>query len=156
MDVKFINPFLTATKNVIKTMANIDFKSGELRLKQGNKTYGAVTGIIGMASEHVSGNLTVSFQKDCILYIVSKMFLEDMKDEVDRDVVDAVGEITNIICGGAKAKLSEQNIKFDLATPTIIKGEGVGLSAYSEFPTVVIPFETKHGGFVVEANFESK
>jgi len=66
--------------------------------------------------------------------------------------VNAVGELTNMICGGAKAQLAKLNHKFDLATPTMVVGKGVEISYYSNAPTIVIPFSTEHGDFVIEAN----
>ena len=74
----------------------------------------------------------------------------------DDEIVDAVGELTNMICGGAKAQLSKLNQKFDLATPTMITGKGVEIAYYTEAPIIVIPFETANGSFVVEANLGEK
>jgi chemotaxis protein CheX len=73
---------------------------------------------------------------------------------VDDEIVDAVGELTNMICGGAKAQLAKLNYKFDLATPTMIVGKGVEISYHSEAPTIVIPFSSEYGNFVIEANLE--
>ena len=152
MKAEFINPFLHATKNVIETMAQTPVNAQKPALKEGKTSYGEVTGIIGMTSEEITGSMIVSFTEKCILSIVANMLMEDPKAKIDAEVVDAVGELTNMICGGAKAQLAKIDHKFDLATPTMVVGKGVEISYYSEAPTIVIPFDTAAGSFVVEAN----
>jgi len=156
MKAEFINPFLTAAKNVLETMAQTQVTPQKPRLKDGTTSYGEVTGIIGMTSSEISGSMIVSFSEKCILKIVANMLMEDPKEKIDDEVVDAVGELTNMICGGAKAQLAKLNHKFDLATPNMVVGKGVEISYYSKAPTIVIPFETPNGSFVVEANLSEK
>ncbi len=156
MKAEFINPFLHATKNVLETMAQTPVSAQKPKLKDGTTTYGEVTGIIGMASETVSGTMVVSFSEKCILKIVGNMLMEEPKPKIDDEIVDAVGELTNMICGGAKAELAKLNHKFDLATPTMVVGRGVEISHYSNEPTLVIPFHTEAGDFVIEANLSEK
>jgi len=156
MKAEFINPFLHATKNVLETMAQTPVNAQKPKLKDGTTTYGEVTGIIGMASETVSGTMVVSFTEKCILKIVGNMLMEEPKGKIDDEIIDAVGELTNMICGGAKAELAKLNHKFDLATPTMVVGKGVEISHYSSEPTLVIPFNTDAGDFVIEANLTEK
>ncbi|MCB2182315.1 MAG: response regulator [Desulfobulbaceae bacterium] len=152
LKVEYLNPFLVSAQKTIETMAQIPVRTRPLQRKEERVTYGEVTGIIGMSSEKVSGNMVISFSKSCILDIVAKMFMEPEKDEIDKDVVDAVGELTNIICGGAKAKLAKHKILFDMATPTMIVGKNIQLHYRPDAEIIVIPFETPSGNFVVEAN----
>lgn len=125
-------------------------------LKEDKNTFGDVTGIIGMASAEVSGCMILSFSEKCITHVVANMLMEDPKDAIDSEIIDAVGELTNMICGGAKATLAKMNHKFDLATPTMITGKGVEIATLSDSPTIVIPFDTEYGGFVIEANLSEK
>lgn len=156
MKVEFINPFLQSTKNVLETMCQTQAQAQKPMLKEDNNTYGDVTGIIGMASAEVSGCMIVSFSEKCIINVVANMLMEDPKDSIDDEIIDAVGELTNMICGGAKATLAKMDHKFDLATPTMITGKGVEISTLADSPTIVIPFETEYGGFVIEANLAEK
>ena len=151
MNVEYINPFLNAATNVIQTMAFTKVIPGKPALKTNNLSYGVVTGIIGLASDRLKGNMLLSFDQSAILAIVSKM-LDEQFTEVNKDVVDAVGELTNMISGGAKKELSEKGFTFDMAVPVVITGEGVEISQLSKKPTIQIPFETEDGIFVVEAN----
>ncbi|MBU0480342.1 MAG: chemotaxis protein CheX [Proteobacteria bacterium] len=156
MKAELINPFLNSAKNVLETMCQTPCKSGKPYLKDNKVSFGEITGIIGMASEKISGCMVVSFSGNCILHVVASMLMEDVKPKLDAEVTDAVGELTNMICGGAKAQLAKLNHKFDLATPTMVAGQGVEISFYSDAPTIVIPFTTEHGDFVIEANLSEK
>ena len=151
MKVEYINPFLKATKNVIETMANTKVTNDKPSLKQGNLSWGVVSGIIGMASSKLTGHMVISFDEKCILGIVSGMLGEDFK-EINKDVVDAVGELTNMICGGAKKELSEAGYTFDLALPLMVMGQNVEICQLSKGPVLTIPFTTDKGKFVLEAN----
>ncbi len=154
MKVEYLNPFLSATQSVIETMARIPVRSQALRLKTSKTTYGAVTGIIGMASETLVGSMVISFSEPCILKIVANMTMEPEKDRIDADVVDAVGELTNMICGGAKTLLAKLNMKFDLTLPTTVVGKNIEIGYRNNTPIIVIPFMTENGEFVVEANLD--
>lgn len=150
MQVEFINPFLVSTVKVIETMASTKVTAGKPAIKQGNKSWGDVSGIIGLASDQLSGNLILSFDRPSILGIVSGMLGEEMK-EITPDVVDAVGEITNMISGGAKAMLSEQGQKFEMASPIMLVGKNIEITQLSKGPVITIPFKTDKGEFVAEA-----
>ena len=156
MKAELINPFLNAAKNVLETMAQIKVTPQKPHLKKGTSSYGEVTGIIGMSADDIAGVMILSFSEKCILQVVAKMLMEDPKAKIDDEVVDAVGELTNMICGGAKAQLSKLEHKFDLATPSMAVGKDVEITCYSKAPTIVIPFETEEGPFVVEANLSPR
>lgn len=156
MDAEYINPFLLAAKNVLETMAQTKVRPMKPKLKQEKTTYGEVTGIIGMVSNELQGSMVISFSKVCILKVVANMLMEPVKPDIDGDIVDAVGEITNMICGGAKAELGKKGIKFDLATPTMVVGKDIEIKSYTDSPIIVIPFETDAGDFVIEANLSKR
>ena len=151
MHVEYINPFLNATKNVIETMANVKVSNEKPGLKKGILSWGVVSGVIGMASDKLKGHMVISFDEPCILGIVGGMLGEEFK-QINQDVVDAVGEITNMICGGAKKDLNDLGYKFDLAIPLMIVGKNVEITQLTKGPVLSIPFATATGRFVVEAN----
>ncbi len=151
MDAELINPFVTSTINVIQTMAQFQVTPGKPYVKTDNLSSGVVSGIIGLAGDKYAGNMVVSFDEGSVLSIVSKMLMEEFK-EVSNDVVDAVGEMTNMICGGAKGLLAEKGMKFDMATPVMVKGEKMRLTQLGGAPVLVVPFEIETGKFVVEAS----
>ena len=151
MDAQLINPFVSATVVVLKTMAQTEPVVGKPGMKKDQLSWGEVTGLIGMAGDGVTGNMIISFDEPSILGIVSKMLMEEFV-EINQDVIDAVGEITNMIVGGAKNSLQELGYNIHMATPIVIKGKNVELNQLGKAPALTIPFTTDVGSFVLEAN----
>ena len=150
MKAEYINPFLNAAIKVLGTMAATKVTPGKPHIKEGNKTWGIVSGIIGLAGQQITGNMVISFDKPSILGIVSRMLMETYAD-ITPDVIDAVGEITNMISGGAKAALSEQGFQFEMATPIMMVGEGLEITQLTKEPVISLDFITQEGKFVIEA-----
>ncbi|RMG43638.1 MAG: chemotaxis protein CheX [Candidatus Dadabacteria bacterium] len=155
MEDKLIQPFINATLNVIGTMASVPLEAGEVYIKNDPKTWGQVTGIVGMAGEEVSGNMVASFDTGSICEIVSSMLGED-HTEINDDITDAVGELTNMISSNARSELSKLNIELDMAIPMVVVGEGLQISQLGENQVTVIPFKTPKGEFVVAVGLSSK
>lgn len=150
MNVEYINPFLEATMNVLKTMAFIESKTGKPSLKKGKEAYGDVSGIIGLTGA-TEGSLSVTFTQPCIEQILTSMFGEPVNGITD-EVKDAVGEITNMISGDARRVLSEKGISLNAAIPTIVAGPNHSITHLAKGPTIVIPFSTEAGSFTVEVS----
>lgn len=72
---------------------------------------------------------------------------------VDAQVADCVGEITNMVTGGAKKILSEKGYTFDMAIPTTIIGENHSITHKTSGRIICIPFKTLAGSFFVEVCF---
>ncbi len=152
MDANLINPFITATLNVLNTMAFIEVKAGKPFLKKENAAHGDVTGVIGITGE-ANGTISVTFEEACILKVVSNMFGEEMT-ELDDEVTDAVGEITNMISGHARRELEEKGRLFHAAIPSVISGKNHEIFHMGKGPKVAIPFSTEGGNFIIEVCFE--
>jgi len=148
MDVRFINAFLEGTINVIKTMANISPMPGKPYLKKDGLANGDVSGIIGFTGA-VTGSMALSFSEKSILKIVSNMLGEEIQ-KINGDIRDAVGEITNIISGAARKELEKIGLNVVAAIPTVVSGKGHSISHVLGGPSIIIPFETEEGPFVVD------
>lgn len=148
MDVKFINPFLKGTISVLKTMAFVEPKPSTPYLKKDSLATGDVSGIIGLTGS-ITGSMALSFSEKSILKIVSNMLGEEIK-EVNGDITDAVGEITNMISGVARKEIESVGLTVTAAIPTVVAGKSHSIKHVLGGPSVVIPFETDDGPFVVD------
>ena len=148
MDVRFINPFLDGAKEVLKTMAFIDAIAGKAYLKKGDVAHGDVSGIIGITGDAI-GSLAVSFHTSCICGIVSNM-LGETHTEPTREVLDAVGELTNMISGVARTHMERNGLSVYAAIPSVVVGAGHTINHILKAPSIVIPFSTPQGDFVVD------
>ena len=153
MKVEFINPFMKSTVNVLQTMANIEAIPGKPQRKEGDAANGDVTGFISMASEQVKGSLAISFTSAAIFDIAKRMLYEEVT-EINSTVTDLVGEITNIVTGGAKSLLAEQGYDFDMATPAVATGKDHRINHKFNGAIIIIPFSIIAGNFFVEICFE--
>ena len=153
MKVEFINPFMESTLNVLQTMAQVKAIPGKPQRKEGDTTNGDVTGIISMASAQVKGYLAISFTSAAIFDIAKRMLNEELT-EIDDTVADLVGEITNIISGGAMQVLADQGYDFEMATPAVTKDKNHRINHMFNSTKIVIPFSITAGKFYVELSFE--
>ena len=153
MKVEFINPFLESIVNVLATMADLKASIGKPQRKEGDIASGDVTGLIGMASNEIKGSLAITFTSPAIIDIAKRMLGEDVR-EIDSTVTDLVGEITNMVTGGAKRLLAEQGYDFDMAIPAVVTGKDHHISHKSKGPKIQVPFSTLAGNFYLEICFE--
>ncbi|MBV1877295.1 MAG: chemotaxis protein CheX [Pseudomonadales bacterium] len=154
MDRDFVNSFLDSTSNVLATMAAMDFSVGHPRFKKEELPISNITGMIAMSSPQAVGTLVISFTEPVILSLASRMLMETV-DEINGEVIDLVGELTNMVTGGAKRVLEEKGFDFDMATPVVIQGENQQITQFSNGPTIVVPYSTDAGDFYVEICFEA-
>jgi len=154
MDVKFINAFVEGTVNVLKTMAFVDPKPGTSFVKKGSVASGDVSGIIGLTGA-ARGSLAVSFSEACILRIVSNMLGEEMT-VINHEICDAVGEITNMISGSSRKILEKGGTSVIAAIPTVVAGKNHSILHVLGGPSILIPFTTDAGPFVVDVCLTEK
>ena len=152
MDVKLINPFINATLNVIETMAFINPVAGTPYFKKDDVAQGDVSGVVGLTGE-TNGAVSVTFNELCILKIVSNMFGEEMK-EINNEIADAVGELTNMISGQARKELEEIGKTFGATIPSVITGKNHKIESMTKGPKIGIPFKTDFGSFTIEVSLE--
>ena len=152
MDVKLVNPFINATINVLETMAFVSVNAGKPYLKKDNVAVGDVTGILGLTGV-ANGTISVTFEEKCILTVVSNMFGETMT-ELNSEIADAVGELTNMISGQARRELGEMGKVFKAAIPSVITGRNHSVTHFTDGPKIAIPFEIDNGDFTIEICFE--
>lgn len=109
--------------------------------------------VVGMTGE-VRGAVAITFPTSCAVNIANRV-LGTTKSDPDGDVSDAVAEITNMIAGGAKARLSSpEGPPVQLGLPMIIRD----MTATLDFPALaqwtVMPFAGELGEFTLFVSFE--
>jgi chemotaxis protein CheX len=152
--VEFINPFIVSLKNVISTMAQIDLQSEKPTKKVDEMARGDVSGIIGMIGPQVKGSMAITFDTKLAKNIMQNM-LGEAAESLDDEVRDMVGEMTNMICGGAKNALSDQNYEFELATPVIVSGADHTIQHKVDGPKIILTFSSEQGNAYLEICFDN-
>ncbi len=154
MDVKFINPFLDGTLEVLEKMVFIKPVVGKPFAKTDDTACGDVSGIIGMTGDAI-GSLALTFSEECIIYITNKMLFEN-HTEINKEILDTVGELTNIISGAARKIMEKDNLKVFAAIPAVVFGKGHTLRHIVQGPSIVLPFQTEKGSFVIDVCLQSQ
>jgi chemotaxis protein CheX len=153
MKAEFINPFLSSLQNVMSTMARMDLIPEKPKLKKDNIAHGDVSGLIGMVSPETKGSLSITFDAPLALATMQGM-VGEAPDEVNEEITDLIGEITNMVAGGAKRILSEKGFDFDMATPVVVSGNDHTIHHKSKGPIVIIALRGEAGRAYIEFSFD--
>lgn len=146
MKVEYINPFIIGVTNTFSTMASCPLTRGAPRLKGGEESLYDVSGVIGLSGEAV-GTVVLSLSTAVALKAASSMLMMEVT-EINADVTDAVGELTNMVAGSAKSKLEELHLSISL--PSVITGQGHIVRFPSEVTPICIPFDSEWGPVKLE------
>lgn len=146
LNVDCINPFLTAAVNVFQTMLSCELRRGKPYLHDGVQPAHEVSGIIGLSGKAV-GTVVMSVDRDVALKATEAM-LGEPAYEMNGDVADTVGELTNMIAGSAKAKLDQ--FEMTISLPSVIMGRHHSVFFPTEAQPINIPFESEWGSVCVQ------
>jgi chemotaxis protein CheX len=147
MRVEYINPFIVALNNTFKTMLDCETRRGEIKLKNSSDPpLYQISGTIGLSGK-AAGTVVVSLSTELAIKVASVMLMCEAT-EIDDDVIDAVGEITNMVAGSAKAELEEYQLSISL--PSVITGSQHSVHFPSNVKPICVPFETDWGPLMLE------
>ena len=83
------------------------------------------------------GTVVLNLSKEVALNAASAMLMCE-KTDLDADVIDAVGELTNMVAGAAKSKLEEFRLAVSL--PNVVTGQAHGIHFPSNVTPICVPF----------------
>jgi len=146
MKAEYINPFLSSTISAFSMMLGCDLERGVPYIRT-TKPEHDVSGVIGLSGETTKGIVVLGLNEATALG-VTEILLEERPPTINADVTDAVGELTNIIAGGAKAQLGKLNLSIGL--PTVVAGKGHHVDFPRHVTPICIPFESQWGMITVE------
>ncbi|MDR0307305.1 MAG: chemotaxis protein CheX [Chitinispirillales bacterium] len=150
MDVSYVNPFINATLTWVKNMVGVEAKTLAPQLKRPPFPHYDISGVIGL-SGGAAGSISFGFPMQSAVAIVSKMIQAPIKED-DADLIDAIGEIVNIVAGFAKRDLTHLNLSISL--PNVILSNHI-LAGLSGAPTIVVPFTCPLGSFAMEVSLKT-
>jgi chemotaxis protein CheX len=150
VDTSYIVAYVKSIQNVFETMLRLPVQVGSPGLKaQGNPQYD-VSGIIGMSGD-VEGTVVLSFPTATAERVVT-LFTGAEISAKHEDFADAVGELVNMISGGAKAQFTGKTVS--ISCPSIIIGTDHVVFNRKDVTTVSIPCTCDCGEFAVEVSIK--
>ncbi len=146
MRVEYINPFIASVRNAFQTMLSSDVQRGAPYLRSKAESDLCVSGVIGLSGDAV-GSVVLNMSQEVALGIASVLLMDHFTELTD-DVVDAVGELTNVIAGAAKSKLEEFHLEVSL--PNVVTGRAHTIHFPKDVTPICVPFTTTCGPLVLE------
>jgi chemotaxis protein CheX len=152
---KYIQPFVDVCVSVFKEFIGVDLTAERPHFADKEAVYDwDISAVIGLTGE-ARGAVVISMKKDLAVKLTGLLTDSEHKD-LDDEVVDAIGEIVNIIAGNAKKGL-EETFRLIISLPTIVQGKDHTV----KWPTnqariMCIPFKVfENSAFVLSVAIES-
>jgi chemotaxis protein CheX len=118
---QYIQPFIDVSTSVFKELLHCTLIPEKVFFveKEAFNSWD-ISGVIGLSGE-VKGAVAISMKTETAIKL-TEILTESKHEYLDSEVVDAIGEIVNIIAGNAKKNLEEM-FKLVISLPTIVKGK---------------------------------
>ncbi len=142
MKAEFVEPFVQSTFHVLSMVAGLETERGALALRKG-KTFTAqqlnvVIGVNGdIEGVAVYGMALTTAQK------IAGAMLGQPATAFDEMAASAIGEMANMISGGAMTSLSAVGYNCQITPPSMIRGVGTEITTIT--PSLVVPVRTQFG-----------
>lgn len=150
MDARHITAFLEATQAVFSTMMKIPVTFASPKLNTATSQHD-VSGLIGLSGD-VVGCVVVGFNKESAVKITSALAGSPMEFGT-ADFADAVGELANMIAGGAKAKF--KGMEISIGCPSVVIATAHSVHKPSSAASLSIPCSTPAGTFTIDVTFQA-
>lgn len=134
--------FLRATQELFSSMLRSEVSFGKPAIDQRGGSEDDIAGIIQMTGEMV-GAVVLIFPIETAYACAGSLL--GMEPDSREDVLDAVGELTNIVAGSAKVKLGLDNIS--ISCPSVMTGKGLSIQRPSEAVSIRVPCHAPQGVF---------
>lgn len=146
---ELVSYILESTESVFSTMLGLEIRAGAPRYSQGavGPSYG-VAALVGLAGSWVgTGSVDCSAEFACT--IAGAMLGSDY-DTVNDDVLDAMGEVANMIIGNIKTNVENQVGPMELSIPTVVYGRNFTTRTQRHNQWTVVPFECHGQEFMIQ------
>ncbi len=146
MNSSYILPFVDSVNNVFETMLQLPVQVGTPAIKPHDTPSDDVSGIIGLTGD-VDGTVVLGFPTTTAERAVA--VFTGMEIAADHeDFADAIGELVNMISGGAKAKFAGK--KVGISCPSVVIGAAHTVFGRKDVSCIRIPCECDLGVFHVD------
>lgn len=146
VNAQYINPFLASAVNVFRTVLDCELKRGTLFLKGNVQPNHEISGVIGLSGK-AAGTVVLSLGREVALK-ATEVMTGDAPPELNADVVDAIGELTNMIAGSAKSQLEQ--FEMSISLPSVIIGHNHSVAFPRNTVPIGIPFDCRWGSVCVD------
>lgn len=143
---------------VLGAMAGLDITQSESHIKQDIDVLSddSITGVISLSSDALHFSVALTFPVTTITAIAQRM-LPGIEIEANQAMVaDLVGEIANMVVGGAKNCLDESGDQLKLSLPVVVAGKDYHVEHKSESPVWLSQFHSEVGDIHIESSYQTE
>tara|TARA_R110002111_G_scaffold72837_3_gene116637 strand:+ start:391 stop:873 length:483 start_codon:yes stop_codon:yes gene_type:complete len=148
VDQSYIIPFVKSVQNVFETMLQLPVQIGQPEIKHPGDSGHDVSAIIGMSGD-VEGSVVLSFPTATAVRVVSIFTGTELQADHE-DFADAVGELVNMVSGGAKAQFTGKDVS--ISCPSVVVGQSHQVYGRKDVVAICIPCDSDCGEFNVEVS----
>ena len=149
LQLDFINPFIQSTIEVFDMMLNCTPRRTGLHVKKTPAPPYQLSAVIE-ATGIATGTMVLSLSRDAACEVYHRM-VGLRASTIDAEVRDAVGEMTIIITGNAKAKLAQ--LQLTIGVPKMIAGRNHAIRFPSKSLPITVLFDSEIGPIAIEVGF---
>lgn len=142
MDVKLMNPFISAASEVLEKEVGIQSGKGRISLQKNAHTTEEVTILVRLAGQ-IEGMVGYGMSEDTAKAFVSEMMGQEWS-VLDELAQSALGELGSMIVGLANTELSDRGYETNISPPMLILNEGALISTL-DLQRLVVAIETPYG-----------
>ncbi|MCC7409863.1 MAG: chemotaxis protein CheX [Phycisphaeraceae bacterium] len=150
MDSTYITPFIKSVQNVFETMLQLHVQVSDPSITRSGELSFDVSGIIGMSGD-MEGSIALSFPIATAERVVSLFVGEEMA-HTHADFPDAIGELVNMISGGAKAKFVGKQVT--ITCPSVIIGRKHAVHGAKDVICIHLPCTSDCGDFALDVSIK--
>lgn len=143
MNVKYINPFIKASTEVLRMIAQLEFTTGKPYMKMSPFTPASVLIVVGITGQ-IQGQAIISMSSELAKTIASKMMMGMPVNDLDEMAKSALSELGNMIMGNAATLLFNDEVMVDITPPSLMVGAGITISS-STMTTIGVPLNCEYG-----------
>lgn len=149
LTAEYINPVISATRTVFETMLGCTPTRTGLALKDDRSPLYELSAVIGI-SGRTAGTIVVSLSQHAALQVLSRLVGVEATS-INTEVCDAVGELTNMIAGSAKAQM--ERLQLSISIPNVVSGKDHEVHFPSNVRPICIQFSSEIGDFAILVGF---
>ncbi len=151
--ISILNPFISASIEVIQDMAEVSAKRSKIDKKFGSVYSSGVSTVLGLNGKY-KGRILLDTTVPTAIALAEKINGEEFK-EIDETVLYTIIELNNIISGKAITEINNANkeYEFRLTPPGVFWGEEIKVSSPG-WQVFCVELATDVGSFNINLGFE--
>lgn len=152
MEPRLLDIFVESTRSVLEALGLTPLAVGSVEIGATHRMDGDLVTRIALNGEQTVGNMLVGFERSTAL-AVAEALLGEPQLELNDDVRSVVGEVTNMVCGDAKRRLSEIGVAVGMARPELLAAGAAAPAIVGDGDVAVFPCTSAGGTFYVSVDF---